>query len=103
MPSAPAARETNPKQPAQAGGRQKETDMEQLILLKTKIRTLKIEEDGDFWKRNIKPKIRLRGLWLQQAGFKPGNRVSVNCIAHGVLELRSILTLHDTAANRNQV
>lgn len=75
--------------------------MEQLILLKTKIRTLKIEEDGDFWKGDIKPKIRLRGLWLQQAGFQPGTRVSVNCIAHGVLELRSILTLDDTSANRS--
>lgn len=73
--------------------------MEQLILLKTKIRTLKIEEDGDFWKGRIKPKIRLRGLWLQQAGFQPGNRVSVNCIAHGVLELRSILTLDDRSAD----
>jgi type I toxin-antitoxin system toxin SymE len=70
--------------------------MEQLALFKSKIRTLKIEEDGDFWRGNIRPKIRLRGLWLQQAGFHPGNRVSVNCIGHGVLELRSMPALDDT-------
>jgi Toxin SymE, type I toxin-antitoxin system len=52
-------------------------------------RTLKIEEDGDHWRGRIKPKIRLRGHWLEKAGFKPGNRVSVNCLAHGVIELRS--------------
>ena len=51
-------------------------------------RNLKIEEDGDRW-RGIKPKIRLRGYWLERAGFKPGSRVSVNCIAPGVMELRS--------------
>ena len=52
-------------------------------------RTLKIEEDGDPWKGRIKPKIRLCGNWLDQAGFKPGNRVNVTCIAPGIMELRS--------------
>lgn len=51
-------------------------------------RTLKIEADGDRWS-GIKPKIRLRGKWLERAGFKPGNRVSVKCVAEGVMELRS--------------
>ena len=51
-------------------------------------RMLKIEEDGDFWKGKIKPKIRLKGYWLEQAGFKPGNHVTVKSIAHGVIELR---------------
>jgi hypothetical protein len=65
-------------------------------------RTLKIEEDGDRWKGRIKAKIRLRGHWLEQAGFKPGNRVSVKCVAHGVIELRSrntTLMLNETPAN----
>lgn len=56
------------------------------------VRTLKIEETGDFWKGLIKPKIRLMGRWLEQAGFKAGNRVSVTFIAPGVIELRSTLT-----------
>ena len=52
-------------------------------------RTLKIEQDGDGWKDSIKPKIRLMGRWLERAGFKPGNRVHVTCVAPGVIELRS--------------
>ena len=53
------------------------------------VRTLKIEADGDFWKGIIKPKIRIKGHWLERAGFRPGNRVQVACIAPGVIELRS--------------
>jgi hypothetical protein len=56
---------------------------------KAKSRTLKIEADGDQCYGKIKPKIRLRGKWLERAGFKPGNRVSVKCIAEGIMELRS--------------
>lgn len=52
-------------------------------------RTLKIEADGDQWQGGIKPKIRLRGRWLERAGFKPGNRVSVVCVSDGFMELRS--------------
>jgi len=53
------------------------------------VRTLKIEEDGDFFRRRIKPKIRLTGRWLERAGFKPGTHVCVTCLAPGVIELRS--------------
>ena len=52
-------------------------------------RELKIEEEGDAWKGSIKPKIRLMGRWLERAGFRPGHRVHVICVAPGVLELRS--------------
>jgi hypothetical protein len=54
-----------------------------------KSRKLKIEMDGDFWKGKIKPKIRLKGSWLEQAGFKAGSHVSVKSIAPGVIELRA--------------
>ena len=54
------------------------------------VRKLKIEADGDFWKGLMKPKIRLVGRWLARAGFQPGNRVHVTCVAPGVIELRSL-------------
>ena len=54
----------------------------------TKLRSLKIEAHGDFWKGLIKPKIRLSGKWLERAGFAPGHRVEVKCIAPGIIELR---------------
>jgi hypothetical protein len=53
------------------------------------VRTLKIEEDGDYFRGRIKPKIRLMGHWLERAGFKPGAHVSVTCLGSGVIELRS--------------
>lgn len=53
------------------------------------VRTLKVEKDGDYFRRRIKPKIRLMGCWLERAGFKPGTRVSVTCLGAGVIELRS--------------
>jgi hypothetical protein len=53
------------------------------------VRSLKIEEDGDFFKGRIRPKIRLMGRWLERAGFKPGTRVAVRCLSSGVIELRS--------------
>jgi len=57
---------------------------------KTKtVRRLKIEAVGEFWRGLIKPKIRLTGHWLEQAGFKPGTHVQVTCVAPGVIELRS--------------
>ena len=52
------------------------------------LRTLKIEEEGDFSENRVKPKIRLMGRWLEKAGFRPGGRVQVICRAPGIIELR---------------
>jgi hypothetical protein len=52
-------------------------------------RSLKIEAHGDVWEGRIKPKIRIMGRWLEQAGFKPGGRVEITCLAPGLMELRS--------------
>jgi hypothetical protein len=52
-------------------------------------RSLKIEATGDFAANQIKPKIRLLGKWLERAGFIPGNRVQILCVAPGVMEIRS--------------
>ena len=55
------------------------------------VRTLKIEEDGDYFEGRFKPKIRLMGRWLERAGFQPGGRASVTCLGPGILELRSVV------------
>ena len=55
----------------------------------TKVRRLKVEEHGDGWKNGLKPKIRLIGRWLEQAGFRPGSHVHIISVSPGVLELRS--------------
>ncbi len=63
-------------------------------------RTLKIEATGDFWFGKVKPKIRLAGQWLEQAGFKPGCRVEVQSIQPGTLTLRF---LADNSRPENQI
>jgi hypothetical protein len=51
-------------------------------------RTLKIEAVGDFAAGRIKPKIRLKGHWLERAGFRPGHRVDVQCLKAGQITLQ---------------
>jgi hypothetical protein len=51
-------------------------------------RTLKIEAVGDFAAGKIKPKIRLKGYWLERAGFKPGHRVEIHSLQPGELMLQ---------------
>jgi hypothetical protein len=55
-----------------------------------KPRNLKIETAGDFWRGKVSPKIRLSGQWLEQAGFKPGYRVTVEISHPGTLTLRFV-------------
>lgn len=55
-----------------------------------KPRTIKIEESGDFWSGDVKPRIRLTGRWLDKAGFKAGHRVDVEFHKTGVLVLRFV-------------
>jgi hypothetical protein len=55
-----------------------------------KSRNLKIEATGDFFKRQVLPKIRLSGKWLAEAGFQPGNRVAVEIGEQGTLVLRFV-------------
>jgi hypothetical protein len=51
-------------------------------------RTLKIETVGDFAYRKIKPRIRISGHWLEQAGFKPGHRVEIHLLKPGEMTLQ---------------
>jgi hypothetical protein len=52
------------------------------------VRRLKIEAIGDFAGSKIKPRIRLSGLWLERAGFKPGHWVEISSSKPGELSLQ---------------
>lgn len=51
-------------------------------------RRLKVEAEGDPWKKNIRPKIRLVGKWLEKMGFPPERHVEVSPVEPGVLQIR---------------
>ena len=51
-------------------------------------RRLKVEAEGDPWEKNIRPKIRLVGKWLEKMGFPPERHVEVSPVEPGVLQIR---------------
>lgn len=53
-------------------------------------RCIKIEEMGDYARKKTVPSIRLKGKWLQAAGFPPGQHLQLKVVALGCLELRVI-------------
>ena len=53
-------------------------------------RNIKVEEVGDFHKKRTFPRIRLKGQWLDNAGFSPNTRVVVDHSQHGVLVIQLI-------------
>jgi hypothetical protein len=56
--------------------------------MKTKsARILKVEATGDFFRRDIRPLIRLRGQWLARHGFLPEGHVVIEPVAPGELRL----------------
>jgi type I toxin-antitoxin system toxin SymE len=55
----------------------------------SKVRILKIEAIGDFFRHDIRPRIRLQGHWLAQSGFQPEDHVIIEVMAPGELRLRS--------------
>lgn len=44
---------------------------------------------GDFFSRKVKPAIRLKGRWLERAGFHPDTHVRVIIRATGILEIHA--------------
>ena len=52
-----------------------------------KIRILKVEEVGDYWRKQTMPRIRLKGKWLAKAGILPNRYVKVASPQPGVLIL----------------
>ncbi|MEI8290941.1 MAG: SymE family type I addiction module toxin [Verrucomicrobiota bacterium] len=67
-----------------------------------KARNLKIEATGDFWRGQVKPKIRLTGQWLERAGFKAGNRVVVHVSQPGTITLQFVDQTTYCGLNKNQ-
>jgi hypothetical protein len=63
-------------------------------------RTLKIEATGDFWAKKVKPKIRLCGKWLEEAGFKPGERVELFFPGPRTISMRCIPNASTTEEER---
>jgi hypothetical protein len=53
-------------------------------------RTLKIEDLGDPWRGGRFSGIRLKGHWLTEAGFPPGERVAVTVVSPGSMQLRVV-------------
>jgi len=54
------------------------------------IRNLKVETTGDFYRRKVKPAIRLKGNWLARAGFLPDSHAQIILRETGVLEIRAL-------------
>ncbi len=58
--------------------------------IKNKKRILKVEEIGDFWRKQTVPRIRLKGKWLAKAGILPNHYGEVESPHSGVLILNQI-------------
>ena len=52
---------------------------------KSKVRILRVEEVGDFRQKRTIPRIRMKGLWLAQAGLEPNRYVRIENPKPGVL------------------
>jgi hypothetical protein len=50
-------------------------------------RHIKIEERGDFAKKQTFPAIRLKGKWLERAGFTAGSHVRLVMLSPGRMEM----------------
>lgn len=81
--------------PVRAGASRRESEMKTGTL---QARSLAIEATGDFFYNKVKPKIRLSGRWLENAGFLPGNRVEVTNTKSGVLILRHVTERKEVAS-----
>ena len=51
-------------------------------------RTLKVQDTGDFFKKQVRPQIRLEGQWLLAAGLKPNTHVRITNPQPGTLVIK---------------
>lgn len=50
-------------------------------------RTLSVTDTGDYHQKLVKPQILLKGKWLLDAGFEPGQKVEITKKSAGKLEI----------------
>lgn len=55
-----------------------------------KPRTLKVQDIGDYFRKEVTPQIRLQGKWLLAAGLKPETQVCITNPQPGVLVVKSL-------------
>ena len=55
-----------------------------------KPRTLKVQDVGDYFRKEVTPQIRLQGKWLLAAGLKPETHVRITNPQPGVLIIKSL-------------
>jgi hypothetical protein len=60
--------------------------------MSTTTHILKVQDVGDYYQKKVKPKIKLEGAWLLDAGLEPDRHVEVTNPVPGVLILRSMET-----------
>ena len=60
------------------------------FVMSKQTRTLKVEKTGDYFYAKVKPAIRLKGNWLERAGFPPNSRARIEILANGVLQITNL-------------
>ena len=53
---------------------------------------LKVQDSGDYYRKQVRPQIRLEGAWLLKAGLVPEGKVEVTNPHPGMLILRTMNT-----------
>ena len=53
-------------------------------------RTLKVQDVGDYYRKEVVPQIKLQGKWLVDAGIQPDTHVQVTNPQPGVLVVKSL-------------
>ena len=53
-------------------------------------RTIKVEKTGDFFYSQVKPAIRLKGNWLERAGFPPNSHARIEILATGIIQITNL-------------
>jgi hypothetical protein len=56
----------------------------------SKPRTLKVQDVGDYYRKEVIPQIRLQGKWMLSAGLEPNTKVQIINPERGVLILKSL-------------
>jgi len=56
----------------------------------SKPRMLKVQDVGDYYRKEVIPQIRLQGKWLIAAGLQPDTHVQVTNPEPGVIVMKSL-------------